>query len=70
MELKGFEKINLSPKETKTVNINLNKKDFAFYNEDKKEWTLESGKFNILVGSSSDNILLKEKINLEKDYKF
>ncbi|MGG7141984.1 beta-glucosidase [Clostridium nigeriense] len=70
MELKGFEKIHLSPKETKTVNINLNKKDFAFYNEDKKEWTLESGKFNILVGSSSDNILLKEKINLEKDYKF
>lgn len=70
MELKGFEKIHLSPKETKTVKINLNKKDFAFYNEDKKAWTLESGKFNILVGSSSDNILLKESINLEKDYKF
>lgn len=70
MELKGFEKVHLSPKETKTVNINLNKKDFAFYNEDKNEWTLESGKFNILLGSSSDNILLKEKINLEKDYKF
>lgn len=70
IELKGFEKIHLNPKETKIVNINLNKKDFAFYNEDKNAWTLESGKFNILVGSSSDNILLKESINLEKDYKF
>lgn len=70
MELKGFEKINLNPKETKTVNINLNKKDFAFYNEEQKAWILESGKFNILVGSSSDNILLKESISLEKEYKF
>lgn len=70
IELKGFEKIHLDPKETKVVKINLNKKDFAFYNEEQKAWTLESGKFNILVGSSSDNILLKENINLEKDYKF
>ena len=70
IELKGFEKIHLDPKESKIVKINLNKKDFAFYNEEQKAWTLESGKFNILVGSSSDNILLKENINLEKNYKF
>ena len=70
IELKGFEKIHLEPNETKTVKINLNKKDFAFYNEEKKSWTVESGRFNILVGSSSDNILLKEEINLEKDYEF
>ena len=70
IELKGFEKIYLDPKENKIVKIKLNKKDFAFYNEEQKAWTLESGKFNILVGSSSDNILLKENINLEKNYKF
>ena len=70
IELKGFEKIYLDSKETKIVKISLNKKDFAFYNEEQKAWTLESGKFNILVGSSSDNILLKENINLEKNYKF
>lgn len=70
IELKGFEKINLEVNETKTVKIHLNKKDFAFYNEEKKAWTVESGRFNILVGSSSDNILLKEEINLERDYEF
>ena len=70
IELKGFGKIHLDPKETKIVKINLNKRDFAFYDEEQKAWTLESGKFNILVGSSSDNILLKENINLEKNYKF
>lgn len=70
IELKGFEKINLEVNETKTVEIHLNKKDFAFYNEGKKAWTVESGRFNILVGSSSDNILLKEEINLERDYEF
>ena len=63
IELKGFEKIYLDPKENKIVKIKLNKKDFAFYNEEQRAWTLESGKFNILVGSSSDNILLKENIN-------
>lgn len=70
MELKGFEKIKLEVNETKTVKIHLNKKDFAFYNEEKKAWTVESGRFNILVGSSSENILLKEEINLERDYEF
>lgn len=70
IELKGFEKINLEVNETKTVKIHLKKKDFAFYNEGKKAWTVESGRFNILVGSSSDNILLKEEINLERDYEF
>lgn len=70
IELKGFEKIHLEPKETKIVKFNLNKKDFAFYNEEIKSWTLESGKFNILVGSSSYNISLIEEVNLEKDYQF
>lgn len=70
IELKGFEKINLEVNESKRVKIHLNKKDFAFYNEEKKVWTVESGRFNILVGSSSDNILLKEEINLERDYEF
>ncbi len=70
MELKGFEKINLEVNESKRVKIHLNKKDFAFYNEEKKVWTVESGRFNILVGSSSDNILLKEEVNLERGYEF
>ena len=70
IELKGFEKIYLDVNETKTVKINLNKKAFAFYNEDNKSWTLESGKFNILVGSSSDKILLEKNITLNKDYEF
>ena len=70
IELKGFEKIYLEPKETKIVNIKLNKKAFAFYNEATSSWTLESGVFNILVGSSSDRILLKEKTNLSKEYIF
>lgn len=70
IELKGFEKIHLDVNETKTVKINLNKKDFAFYNEKNKNWIVESGRFNILVGSSSDNILLKEELNIERDYEF
>ena len=70
IELKAFEKVYLEPKETKVVTIELNKKAFTFYSEDKSSWTLESGNFNILVGSSSDNILLEKNINIAKDYEF
>lgn len=70
IELKEFVKVNLEAGETKTVTMKLNKKDFAFYNEEKSNWLLEKGNFNILVGTSSDNLLLEGKVNIEKDYEF
>lgn len=65
LELKGFEKIALNPKETKSIEIILNKKDFAFYKD--KKWIVEKGRFNIFIGSSSDDIRLSEKVDLNLD---
>lgn len=55
-ELKGFSKIELNPGEIKTVTFKLSKRDFAYYNVNEKDWAIESGNFNILVGSSSRDI--------------
>ena len=52
-ELKGFEKVSLEPNETKTVTFTLDKRSFAYYNVDIKDWHVETGKFNILIGKSS-----------------
>src|SRR5690625_3448281 len=64
-ELKGFQKVFLNPNEEKTVTFSLNKKSFAYYNTDINDWHVESGEFNILIGESSQSILLSESIYLE-----
>lgn len=54
--LKAFSKVSLSPNETKTVKFVLDKRSFAFYNTDAKDWQVSSGEFNILIGASSRKI--------------
>jgi beta-glucosidase len=48
--LRGFEKINLKPGETKTVKFNIKKSDLEFIGVD-GEPTLESGDFNIQIAN-------------------
>lgn len=68
-ELKGFEKILLAPGETKTVSFNLNKRSFAYYNVEIKDWHVETGEFDILIGKSSRDIVCKERIVVESTVK-
>jgi beta-glucosidase len=63
-ELKGFEKVELAPGEEKTVVITLDKRAFAYYNTELGDWHVESGEFEILVGRSSADIILREKITV------
>ncbi|HEX8328933.1 MAG TPA: glycoside hydrolase family 3 C-terminal domain-containing protein [Hymenobacter sp.] len=63
-ELKGFEKVFLQPGESKTVTVALNTNAFQFYSEAKKQWVLEPGKFDVLVGSSSRDIRLTGNVTL------
>jgi len=64
-ELKGFEKVELQPGEEKKVTFILDKRSFAYYNVDIKDWHVESGDFEILIGKSSKKILLKETIKVQ-----
>jgi beta-glucosidase len=63
-ELKGFEKIQLEPGEEKTVNFKLDKRAFAYYNTEINDWHVESGEFELLVGKSSKDIILKETVKV------
>lgn len=63
-ELKAFGKVNLEPGETKDVVLNLDKESFAFYDPTDKMWTVEPGKFQLLIGNASDNITQKMPIEV------
>ena len=64
-ELKGFEKVELKPGEEKEVTFTLDKRSFAYYNVDIKDWHVESGDFEILIGKSSKEIVLKETVKVQ-----
>jgi len=63
-ELKGFEKIELQPGETKTVSFSITPELLKFYNYDLKyDW--EAGDFDIMIGSNSKDVQ-KQRVNWQK----
>lgn len=62
--LKGFKKVYLKPLESKTVSITIPFSELGLWNKDMK-YTVEPGDFEIMVGSSSKDILLRETINVK-----
>ena len=63
-ELKEFVKIALTPNETKHVEIELNKRSFAYYHVGMQDWYAESGTYEILVGASSSDIRLSTQVEM------
>jgi beta-glucosidase len=58
-ELKAFQRIDLQPGETKTVEFSLDNSSFSYWSPEKKDWILEPGTFEIQVAASSRDIRLK-----------
>ncbi|NLO84551.1 MAG: glycosyl hydrolase [Clostridiales bacterium] len=64
-ELKGFEKVQLAPGETKTVTFTLDKNAFAYWNVQLHDWHVETGAFDVQIGRSSSDIALSEEVVVE-----
>ena len=62
--LKGFKRVNLKAGESKTVSMKIDKSALSFYDVESKSWVVEAGEFEVLVGNSSRNILLKDTFNI------
>jgi len=54
-ELKGFQRVHLQPRETKTVTLEITPERLAFWNID-MEFVVEPGEFHILVGPNSRDL--------------
>ncbi len=60
-ELKAFQKISLTAGETKTVRFELDSRAFSFWDG---EWFVEPGVFDLLVGSSSQDIRARAAVSM------
>lgn len=63
-ELKGFAKVDLQPGEETDVTLELDRRAFAYYDPQLKDWRVESGAFEILVGASSQDIRLRATVEI------
>ena len=68
-ELKDFTKVELNPGEEKELTFTLNKRSFAYYNLDINDYYVESGEFEILIGSSSQDIRLSKTVRVNSTTK-
>ena len=64
-ELKGFEKIELQPGETKTVTFELCKRAFAYWNTQIHDWHVETGVFDIQICKDADTVILSAPLTVE-----
>lgn len=55
-ELKAFDKVLIKKGEEATIELELKKDAFAFYNPEKHDWEVEPGEFDIFIGGSSADI--------------
>ncbi len=63
-QLKAFTKVFLNPGVEKTVSFTLTEKEFSLLDAS-MNWKAEPGEFDVMIGSSSSNILLNGIITLQ-----
>ncbi|NDV78168.1 glycoside hydrolase family 3 N-terminal domain-containing protein [Dysgonomonas sp. 511] len=61
--LRGFERVNLKPGETKEVTFTITPRDLSLFNKEKK-WVVEPGDFKIMIGASSIDIRLSDTLSV------
>ena len=68
-ELKGFEKVELQPGESKDVSFTLCKRAFAYWNTKLGDWHVETGEFTVEIGQSSRQIEVSAVVIVESTVK-
>lgn len=63
-DLKNFAKVELAPGESKIVSIDLTSEDFAQWDAELKRWVVNTGDFDVLIGSSSRDLRLQSTVHV------
>ncbi|MFW5982098.1 MAG: glycoside hydrolase family 3 C-terminal domain-containing protein [Halanaerobiaceae bacterium] len=67
-ELKDFKKTNLEPGESKEITFILTADDFAYWDVSRNKFCIEKSFYNIMIGRSSNDIRLKDKIEIDGEF--
>ena len=68
LQLQGFARVSLNPRQSKTVKVKLYTEQFGYYShEGQRQWNILPGKYIIKVGASSADIRMEESITLAGD---
>jgi beta-glucosidase len=59
-ELRGFQRVALKAKEKKAVTFTLPVSELAFYDVVAKKFVVKPGAFDVIIGSSSEDIRLRD----------
>lgn len=65
-QLKGFERVELAPGESRHVSVRLDARAFAWYDTEKKSWVIDPGKYGVAVGDSVEDLKLNGSVELGK----
>jgi len=63
-ELRGFERVTLTPGQTKTIKMTIPSSRLAFYDEKIHDFRVEAEPIDVMVGSSSEDIRLKSQFRV------
>ena len=63
-DLRGFDRVSLNPGEKKTVHFTLHPDDLAILDKN-MNWRVEPGKFQVMIGNSSEDLKLKKEFVVE-----
>ncbi|MCX6138903.1 MAG: glycoside hydrolase family 3 C-terminal domain-containing protein, partial [Ignavibacteriales bacterium] len=63
-QLKGVQKIQLTPGQTGHIRLKLDFRSFAYWDTTRHDWSVAPGNYQILVGSSSRDIRLQGQIKI------
>jgi beta-glucosidase len=63
--LVGWSKVKLNGGESKEVTVDVNPKYLSIFNVEQNGWQLIQGEYTFMVGGSSQNLPLKETVNLK-----
>lgn len=64
-ELKAFDRVTLAPGETKAVTLEVPVSELRWWNAEDRDWALEGGKVELLVGASSADLRLSKAVEIQ-----
>lgn len=63
-ELKGFKRLKFEPMQTQTISFVLSARDLEFWDVTRNKYCVETGKYEIMIGRSSEDIRLIKTIEI------